>query len=72
MREHVIRDEAATRIEHDDTVVAGVSNVNSTGSGAKGRAPQINKFSGYLVMLLGVWMLALAVFAGWFANVFTV
>ncbi|MAT82943.1 MAG: hypothetical protein CMD39_01500 [Gammaproteobacteria bacterium] len=38
----------------------------------KARAPAIKKFSGYLVMLVGVWMLALAIFADWFAKVFTV
>ncbi len=38
----------------------------------KARTPGIKRFSGYLVMLVGVWMLVLAVFADWLANIFTV
>jgi len=53
-------------------VLAVTTAEEKVASKLKARAPGIKRFSGYLMMLVGVWMLLLAIFADWFANVFTV
>jgi len=53
-------------------VLAVTTAEEKVASTLKARAPVIKRLSGYLMLLVGVWMLLLAIFAHWFVNVFTV